>query len=54
MKKLLAVSLVGVLISVILQSLGEGFISFILLAVSGMVSSACVVSLVGAYFESEN
>ena len=51
MKKLFAVSLMGVVISMILQSLGEGFISFILLATAGMICSASAVAIVGAYFD---
>lgn len=54
LKKLLAVSLAGVIISMMLQGMGERFISFILLAMTSMISNACIVSLVGAYFESEN
>lgn len=53
MRTIAIISFVIVVVSMILQSLGEGFLSFILLATGGMVFSACAVAYVAEYFESE-
>jgi hypothetical protein len=50
-RRLFAVSLLVVVISMILQSLGERVLSFILLALGGMVSSGCFVVLLEEHLD---